>query len=78
MGDKMMKPIHMKFYETSFLDFDMDHEGYSTALMSLIRHRQTQHIKPAMAFFGKYAKQKSHKHQALCAECLAYLKESLK
>lgn len=72
----MAEKIHMRFYDTSFLDFDNDHEGYSDALLSLTKVRKPHHIKAGLRFFAKYAAKKGHMHQSLCAECLQYLKDT--
>ena len=72
MSDK--KQIHMRFYDTSFMDYDFDHQGYSAAMLSLTRMRSVDHIKSGLKFFAKYAAKKGHPHQELCAECLAFLK----
>jgi hypothetical protein len=70
MSDK----IHMRFYDTSFLDFDEAYIGYRHALMSLTRFSNANDIVRGQLFFEKYAAAEGHKHQALCRECLEYLK----
>jgi hypothetical protein len=69
------KEIHMRFYDTSFMDFDMDHAGYSDAMMSLTRYGTAGNIVKGKAFFKKYGDKTDHKHSDLCKECLALLNE---
>tara|TARA_R110002110_G_scaffold37601_2_gene124016 strand:+ start:326 stop:553 length:228 start_codon:yes stop_codon:yes gene_type:complete len=73
----MTKPIHMRFYDTSFMDFDMDHEGYTAAMLAMTKVRKPEHIATGRAFLKKYAAKDGHVHQALCKECLSHIEASL-
>lgn len=67
------KPIHMRFYDASFMDFDMDHQGYTDAMMAMTVHGREPQITRGKAFLRKYATQTGHKHSQLCRDCLEHL-----
>ena len=67
------KPIHMRLYDTSFLDFDMDHNGYTDAMMAMTKYGREPQISRGKAFLKKYADKAGHPHAAICKECLEYL-----
>jgi len=64
------KPIHMRFYDTSFVDYDFDHLGYADAFLTLSGVAGKERTAEARKFFAKYAAIDGHKHQALCKEAL--------
>jgi hypothetical protein len=63
----------MRFYDTSFLDFDMDHNGYTDAMMALTIHGKEPQIARGKVFLQRYADNPKHQHAALCRECLEHL-----
>lgn len=67
------KPVHMRLYDASFMDFDMDHQGYTDAMMAMTKHGREPQISRGKAFLRKYADQPKHKHAKLCRDCLDHL-----